>query len=96
MDNSNIAPTFVEGRNALDLEKRLDRIRVLNKKRLDIISISTSAPWIAWFYTDQVHVPLQYRVRAKEASQEVIEERTETTPKKAPTKKKKPRKKKAV
>jgi len=89
MDNTNIAPTFVEGRNPLDLEEKLDRIRRINKKRLDIISISTSAPWIAWFYTDQVHVPLQYRVRKGQPEDTPEQEE----PKNKNTKKKRTKKK---
>ena len=68
---TNRALTFVEGRNLLDLEKKLDQVRILMNKGIEVVSVSTSAPWIAWFYTDQTKVPLQYRMRGKELKEEI-------------------------
>lgn len=68
MDISHHGITFVQGRNALDLEAKLDAVRIATGKRVDVLNISISAPWIAWFYTDQTKVPLRSRLVKKEAT----------------------------
>jgi len=73
MDISNHAVTFVQGRNALDLEDKLNSVRLITGKRVDVLNISTSAPWIAWFYTDQTKIPLQSRVKVQ---QEIAKKKT--------------------
>lgn len=52
--------TYVEAKSPIDLEKKLFKIKVINDGKLTIEKIPEKFPGLAWFWTNQTKLPLNF------------------------------------